>query len=384
MAKKLIKKSEKYIREVIRSNGNHFLRIEIRMKDQSFSKTIAINDFDTPSQALQFACSVRDETLRKINTGFTVGSFPTVAELYQKTFEVLEPVTIKTRKKHDIFYRQAILPYASKTIDQVTPADIQQSLNLYSQNHTSKQITHLLAVWRRLYSCCDMLNINIIDCTKKVKIPRGIPSKPRSKDISSADLGIFLEALKEYNVASEAGHYYSMAVYFLIQIMRFTGARPAEVIAITKSDIDLISNYVSIDKAVRSSSDDIQQLRETKTESSNRKIPICEELKPILKEALSWSRFEVLLTDIYGRYLNVDEIDTMIGNIRKKLRKNGIEIDFRLYQLRHQLSTDLHKSGTNPATIRDIMGHKSSSMSLDYATSSESDRLDAINQRQFS
>jgi len=49
--------------------------------------------------------------------------------------------------------------------------------------------------------------------------------------------------------------------------------------------------------------------------------------------------------------------------------------------LRHQFSTDLHNAGINPAVIRDLMGHESATMSLDYAVSDEKDRIKAINQR---
>ena len=52
--------------------------------------------------------------------------------------------------------------------------------------------------------------------------------------------------------------------------------------------------------------------------------------------------------------------------------------------LRHQLSTDLFSSGTPANVIRDIMGHESASMSLDYAVSNEKDRKNAMDKRKFS
>ena len=52
--------------------------------------------------------------------------------------------------------------------------------------------------------------------------------------------------------------------------------------------------------------------------------------------------------------------------------------------LRHQLSTDLFSNGTPANVIRDIMGHESASMSLDYAVSNEKDRIKAMNNRMVS
>ena len=68
-----------------------------------------------------------------------------------------------------------------------------------------------------------------------------------------------------------------------------------------------------------------------------------------------------------------------IINIRKFFFP--VKVTFTLYMLRHQFSTDLHNAGINPAVIRDLMGHESATMSLDYAVSDEKDRIKAINQR---
>ena len=45
------------------------------MNDQTFRKSIKINDFDTKKHALQFACQLRDETLLKMRTGYSVSNF---------------------------------------------------------------------------------------------------------------------------------------------------------------------------------------------------------------------------------------------------------------------------------------------------------------------
>ena len=91
---------------------------------------------------------------------------------------------------------------------------------------------------------------------------------------------------------------------------------------------------------------------------------------------MAWSLNDILLSDRAGRLMDIDDIDTLVGNVAKKAM-----VKFTLYMLRHQFSTDLHNAGTNPAVIRDLMGHESATMSLDYAVSDEKDRIKAINQR---
>lgn len=379
MPKKSKKMDMDYITERKSSTGRHSYEICIRKNGEVFRKCVKVSDFESPKQALNYARQLRNEKLLKMELGYSVSKYKTVAELYELTFEKLEPVRLKTRKKHDIFYKYAIAPYGSKPINEVTSGDVQSSLNDYAETHTKTQTIQLLAVWRRIFRVCLFMNIDVIDRTTIVKVPQGIQGKPRKKSISPTDLETFCDALLSYNEASVSGSYYSHAIYYSIQIMRFAGLRPAETFALTREDIDLVNGFIYINKAVRSTAKDVQQISNPKTEKSIRRVPIAEELKPILKECLEWSKHDYVLADYQGNLLNIDQVDTLILNCRRKLG-----IDFTLYALRHQFSTDLHNSHIPPNTIRDLMGHRSASMSLDYAVSDEKDRVNAVNERRFS
>ena len=96
MAKKIFKKTERYITERISAKGTHSLEICIRHKSgQTFRKSILISDFETPKQAMEFAKQFRDEKLSQMNMGMTVKTVYTVKDLYEKSFELI-PVRIKT------------------------------------------------------------------------------------------------------------------------------------------------------------------------------------------------------------------------------------------------------------------------------------------------
>ena len=373
--KKSNKRNEKYITERISKKGVHSFEICIRMNNQAFRKSIKISDFDTRSQALEFACQLRDETLIKMRNGYSVSNFKKISYLYEKTFDIF-PVRVKTRKKHDYFYKYGIAKYGDKTIDKITSADIQESINLYAKTHTKRQVSGLLAIWRRIYKACAMLNINVIDRTIAVIIPECKQGAHRKKEISEEDLQKFCETFLEYNAASRTKGYRSKAVFYAVQIMYYCGLRPAETFALMKSDIHLDEGYISISKAAHSTIDSILEIGAPKTPQSIRNVPIPEQLSPILRECLEWSRNEILLSDYSGKLMDIDDIGTLVGNVAKKAN-----VYFTLYMLRHQFSTDLHNAGTNPAVIRDLMGHESATMSLDYAVSNEADRIKAINHR---
>ena len=379
MARKTTKK-EKYITLRTSAKGTKSYEICIRHKSgQTFRKSILISDFDSPRQALAFAKELRDEKLSDLNKGLTVKTAYTVKDLYDKSFELL-PVRLKTVDRHAAFYNKGIADYKDVLITELKASDIQTSINKYAKTHTHRQTEGLLSIWRRIYKTAALLEIAVFDRTVGISIPECAEGNPRPKTISSEDLQIFLDELITYNQASITGSYYCHAIYYAIQIMRFTGLRPAEAFGLLKSDINLTARTISVNKAIHSTYESRLDFGKTKTASSKRIVPISEDLYPILKDCLSWSKHEILLADFHGNLIPIDEVDVTIAHIRKK-RKTPY---FTMYMLRHGFSTDLFANGTNPAVVRDLMGHTSSTMSLDYAVSSEGDRVTAINNRKFS
>ena len=381
MTKKMIKKKEKYITERVSKAGTHSLQITLRVHGQIFMKSIKIEDFDTPKQALEFAVKLRDEKLVEMSNGYTVSNFHTVGELYEKTFEFF-PVRLKTRKRHNTFYNHGISVYGDVSIEKLTAGDIQASLNKYARTHTRAQVNHFLAVWRLIYKAAFMMNISIPDRTLQVKIPECQPDNPKKKEITSEDLQKFCEALLEYNSASVTGRYESQCIWYAVQVMKYCGLRPAECFALTKDDIHITpgsGSFISVNKAAHSTITSHLEIGATKTAKSVRNVPIPEDLKPILKDCMEWTKHDIIFADFHGNLQQIDYVSNYVHLVAKKTK-----VQFNLYMLRHQLSPDLFTSGTPANIIRDIMGHESASMSLDYAVSNENDRIQAVNNRRFS
>ena len=373
-------KKEKYILVQKNAAGNIVIRIQIQAYGQTYRQTLNLKKFESEKEALTVARSIRDKKLVEMASGYTVSNFKTVKEIYDKTFELL-PVRQKTRERHKHFYNVGISKYGSMTIDKITSADIQTSINKYAETHTREQTGHLLAVWRRIYKTAVMMNISIPDRTQAVIIPECREDRPRKKEISSKDLEAFLEEVLEYNNADIKGSYQGKAIYYAVQIMRYTGIRPAECFALMKDDIYLNGSgngFISINKAAHSTIDNHLELGKTKTIKSVRTVPVSPVLSEILKECLAWSKHDLLLADYYG---NIQDIDIVSDYVRRVSKKAGVQ--FNLYMLRHQFSTDLVAGGVNLAVIRDLLGHENVDMSLYYAVSREEDRREAIEKRKF-
>lgn len=372
-------KKEKYIREIETAAGTHMLKIEVRAYGQSFRKSLKLSDFPNKKIALEAAKQIRDEALLKMRTGYTVekNRIPTVKILYEKSYDLL-PARMSTRKKHGRIFKNILEMYGDKSIDKISAADVQASINTFSKNNNEKETSLLLSVWRRVYKAAALMEINVIDRTIAINIPECREVKHIGKSVSPDDLEAFCSALLSYD-DSISGSYRAHAVYYAIQIMKYCGLRPAEAFALTRDDIDLIHGYISINKAIRSGYDEPLEIGRTKTEKSARLVPIPAELKPILIDCLRWSKNDILLSDYFGKIIDINTSNRIITKVKKIA---GVE--FNMYMLRHQFSTDLFSAGTDPAVIRDLMGHESATMSLEYATSKEEDRRQAINRRTFS
>lgn len=364
-------KDMRYIRRRLRKNGISYL-IEIPYTNQDgtkarFTKTISVNGFETENQALTYAFQVRNQVLTEIQSGRMKTRYPTVKALYKAKFDLL-PLSIETKRKQDGIYKVAFSDIENTTIDRVTIADIQTSLNNYALDHSNDAVSRLLTVWRQIYKAAFIMEYDIPDLTRSVVLPRSkkVTSK-RPVELSIDDFRAVLAYLK----ASDT--YINTGLYYMLVIMYYTGCRPAEVLALTRDDIGKDSIYIC--KAVGSTTKEKCQIVPPKTESSIRYVPIAPALHPEIDAMLEWSKYDYVLADENG---SLRDIDNVSNTIRLAARKCGVR--FNAYMLRHLMSTELLHAG-NSVIARDLLGHTSFSMTLDYARSTDRQLYDAIANR---
>lgn len=375
-------KKEKYIITRKKKYGKAF-QIYINFKDSSgrdqvFSQTIRSCDYLTVEDAFQAAKIIRDKALLDIRTNTLVKRFPTVKELYQDMKELLVK-SVNTYRKLDFIYNQVLKPIENTTINEITVAMIQKSLNDYSRNHTQDMVNRALSIWRQIYKVAQMRELPIPDKTLQIVRPKSkVPPKRKTVEITDEDFFRFCDALLNYGVTRKGKHL-SKVTWYMLMIMYYTGMRPSEVFALHRKDINLLTSEIRIKQAVGSDLDQTGVIVPTKTELSSRIVPICQELHPILQQLLKWSNNDFPFTDINGNLLDTTSVSDHIRLVSKKC---GIE--FRSYMLRHKFATDLINSGASARTTQDLMGHSSFSMSLSYARSSKEDRKKAIKNRHFS
>ena len=341
---------------------------------KTFTKTVKVSDYPDKKSAYVAARMIRDKARLDISMEKVIeNKYPTVEYFYNKCLE-LSGISIKTKEKHNTVYNYSIVEYKDIPLDKIKTADIQQSIIKYAENHSQDQIKRLLYIWKSIYHTALILEYEIVDKTvalKPVKSKKVIQKRSTSTDIDTFNL--FCDELLKYNSKDGSACKMSKDIWYMLQIMRWTGCRTAEVLALNSSDFDLDRHILHINKSVGSTGTETRQIITTKTISSIRDIPMTSELENIYKNLIQYSNTSPLLLASDNKPYEISIISNHIHLVAKKSN-----IKFNAYMLRHLFSSTLYQAGINQAVIRDLMGHTSSTMTLGYANTSSADREQAL------
>lgn len=354
------------------------LRYGPRAARKSFTKTIKVSDYPDKRTAYAAARMIRDKARLDIaaNAAAKTMACPTVQHFFDLHLE-MAGISFKTKKKHLSIYKNEISKFADVPLNEVTSADIQMSLVKYAEEHSNDSIKRVISVWHQLFLAASMSGYDISDKTlilkpvksKKVTIPKN----------TATDYQTFLafsNELLQYNAKDGTPCKHSMDIYYMLWIMYYSGCRTAEALALSAGDYDREGHILRINKSVGSSGSKTRQIVPTKTTGSVRDIPCVAELDAIMLSLLDYSKTSPLLADTDGLPYEIDYVSNYIHLVSVK---SGIR--FNAYMLRHLFSSSLFASGTSSVVIRDLMGHTSSTMSLDYANASQSELLEALKKR---
>ena len=340
--------------------------------------SIKCSDYPSKAAAYQYARMVRDRYVVESHVAGVVEK-KTVADLYSDYWAV-SPNTIQTKKLYDRIYRSTVAPLENKRIEDVSSYDIQALLVDFSAGHSERNIRFAVTIWRNIYRIAQMQGINVSDKTLTL-LPVHSRHKIRPKrreTVVSYDLFVkFQNVLIGRENCRPKTEKIDRDIWYMLWIMYYTGCRPAEVLALEASDIDFQAHRLKINKSIGSTKTAWRQVVATKRPQSIRTIPMCEELETLFRDLLNRSQTSPLLLETDGLPYDINRIDERIAVIQ---RKTGIL--FNTYQLRHMFSDDLFASHVPPSVIRDLMGHASATMSLDYSKATDDQKTEAIRSRE--
>ena len=368
-------KKEKYIK-VKSYKGNTYYAVQFYYYydgiKRSYSKSFNSKNFSTQGEALKEACKNRDIMLARLaNNEIGSSEKKTLDDLMHEMNDIYQSVD-GTARKYEYMYKNYIEEkYGSKFITDITPYDIQKTLNTAVSSLSDESLKRVLTLWKRLYHVARMRGIMVTDKTDMVIIPKSkVIAKTHESKVSDMELSMVINSL-QCSAKTEKQAYNMDIICHAIMIMRYTGMRPAECFSLNRENIH--DNYIEVNHSMGTLRGNVRVITNTKTDKSVRKIPITDACRKELAETISMSENQYIFSSYDGRLMSTSKVSEIIAAHSKKLG-----LSFRLYDLRHQFATDLLTGGCDFRTLMELMGHTSSNMTLSYPRSDEELKENAI------
>lgn len=154
-----------------------------------------------------------------------------------------------------------------------------------------------------------------------------------------------------------------------VSILYHTGLRRGEVLALSRKDIDLKNNILSVNHSLAFENNK-GYLKEPKTEKGKRKVPIPGELH----RQLASYKYGMYLFTIDGGMFTKYAFDKMWNDIRKRLNATipGTGINafkgFTAHRFRHNYASYLHDNDIDAKSAQNLLGHSSITTTMDIYT----------------
>lgn len=362
-------RKEPYISQRLNRSGQITFQVRIRTENGDITKSFSEKDYPTAKLAFESAVLFRNKVQYELATNnYQQKDARTVDDMFEYYLEHTTD-SYKTKDYHQKLYNKYI-SHKDTQIQELTRADVQDDLNRMVEIATNDTIGRVFSIWKDdIVGSALFLDIVQKDVTLGIRRPQSHVIKVK-RDVTT-DRETVLK-VEDCILKSVSNHYDAKIIVFLLETLYYTGMRPAEAEVLTRDDIS--RGYISVTKELGSSMTKMGVVRRCKTPTSVRKIPIHQNLKPILNELLECARYDEVFKKHDGEYMD----STWIGNIiRNVCKANGIE--FNMYRLRHNMATSLVTKQVDTKTTMEILGHAHYDMSLYYANSNDSLKNDAVN-----
>lgn len=358
---------ESYIKQTKKNNKWYF---EVRVPG-CIQKTFSESKYGSPRMAFDNAVRYRNECLVPGSMAHKNIQSKTLEQVFDESIELF-PVREKTKKTNYLLLNKYI-GNTERSITDITRAEIISSLNDMIMDCSNDTIGRVLALWRKLFKTAIINEYITNDLTVGIVAPKSqrIETHIHKEVVTTREtLDSVQEKIMKYFASTDEAE----AVCIALDLMWYTGLRPAECFALSVDDIK--DGCISVDKELGSNIADsgyvdnknFNIIRKCKTPASIRKVPIPSKLDNILNGYVS-KHPVILFPNKNGDYFN-------IGQLGQRIKRLGIP--FNMYQLRHTVATKLVTSGVDQRTIIEILGHENISMSVYYARSDEERKKNAL------
>lgn len=200
------------------------------------------------------------------------------------------------------------------------------------------------------------IEINVFNKVEKIKTP-----KPNIEHLTVDELkGLLDECKRSYR------EFYPLLFAFI-----GTGAREGEIFALEKSDVNFDENCITISKQFTKG----KLLQHLKSEHSNRKIYIFDDLKEVLREHIKTLKPDnpLLFPNSAGGYINASNFRNRVFN--KLLALCGIKKHIRIHDLRGSYTDTVLTSGLSVKFAQNQLGHAKAETTMNIYMRNNADMI---------
>jgi len=324
----------------------------------------------------------RDEFLAGLRQGLSVDyQKNTFGKAFEHWLEHVQrhSIGLSTYDKYSRFHRLYIADcgLAGMRMIDVKAANIQGYYNALLEKTTAKNIHQINKLLKIFFKYCLKADILVKNPLLAVELPK-IPKEPeKNTALSDADIQKLVKAATED------------IKYFPYVFACFTGLRSGELLALTYRDIDFKDGMISVNKSVKHLNVDGKYqplLSDAKTEASTRRIPVLDEIKPLLLAHIDRLTQGGRIISLTGDFLLFPSTVGTYGeqnNFREAFKrlcnKLGIEKGRTIHSLRHTFCTILARQGVSLLDASRLMGHSNINITAKiYSHVTDADKKNAV------
>ena len=265
-----------------------------------------------------------------------------------------------TLKQYRPALKRAVDEFGNLDITQITPTDIATYINYFAKGRADKTVRTQLMVINLIFKhAINFCQININNPARDIVVPKHLP-KTKLTSPSAEDI----KRIKQY-VGEPLGLLFYMAA--------LTGMRKGELLALDWKDVDLKRRVIKVNKSVYHDNN-VPHIKQPKTKTSIREIPIVDELLPHLHKKRG-----LVFPNERGTFMTETQYQRQYELYQKT---SGIECT--LHQLRHLYATLLFEMGLSPAESMTLLGHAQIQTTIDVYTDIRDQKQKEINKKVFS
>lgn len=298
-------------------------------------------------------------------TNITVeGWFETWLKEYKEN--TVKAGTIESYSQNFLLYIKPIL--GKRKLSQVRPEHIQKLLNNMTKKYAPATINLTVVILGGMYKQAYKNKLVASNPMLVVVPPKKKGTKKKIRVLSLEEQKVFIEYAKDST-------YYDLYIVALN-----TGMRLGELRGLMWGDIDFENKIIHIQRTMRYFHGKGTMLDSPKTSSSNRDIPMLDNVYRILRSHKAnqlkmkmylgdrWKNDfpDLVFTNPWGRHISDTAINNDMKKIENEIVASGIKFE-HIYPhvLRHTFATRGLERGIPPKVMQELLGHTSITMTLD-------------------